>query len=93
MTGYKATVGTQYSGGVENFPRFLEDWTNLTFTYSGSLDALLNIQQATGNWVYGGNVYQAPVRNWSYGMSATSLPPGTPKVRLVQKLSQVQPFN
>ncbi len=93
MTGNKGTAGTQYSGGVENFPRFLENWSGVTFTYSGSLVSYWNSQQATGNWVYGGNVYQAPTRNWSYGMNPANLPPGVPKVRIVQKIGQMQPLN
>jgi len=93
MTGYVPTVGTQYSGGVENFPRFLEDWSPSTLTYSGSLNALWYSQQATGNWVYGGNVYQAPTRNWSYGMNPANLPPGVPKVRIVWKIGQMQRLN
>ncbi len=93
MTGRHQTAGTQYSGGVENFPRFLENWSTSTFTYSGSLVNLWYSQQATGNWLYGGNVYQAPTRNWSYGMNPANLPPGVPKVRIVWKIGQMQRLN
>ena len=40
-----------YSGGVENFPRFLEDWSGKTFTYYGSMLELYNSQQ--GYWALG----------------------------------------
>ncbi len=81
MTGNVATVGSQYSGGVENFPRFLENWSGKEFEYSGSLVCLWESEHATGNWVYGGRVYEAPTRNWSYAMDLNNLPPGTPRVR------------
>ena len=85
ISGNKDTQGSQYSGGVENFPRFLENWTNKTFTYKGSLICLWQSQQATGNWVYGSPVYTAPNRNWQYGIDASNLPPGTPRVRNIEK--------
>ena len=84
MAGNKNTVGRQYSGGVENFPRFLETWSDKTFTYSGSLICLWESQQATGDWGYGSPVYTAPIRDWSYGIDA-SLPPGTPRVRNIAR--------
>ncbi|MDD5712248.1 MAG: PilX N-terminal domain-containing pilus assembly protein [Smithellaceae bacterium] len=87
MGGNKNSSSGQYSGGVENFIRFLENWTNKTFTYRGSLICLWQSQQATGNWRYGSPVYTAPIRNWSYGISANNLPPGTPRVRNVYKVS------
>lgn len=86
MTGHVATHGTQYSGGVENLLRFLEKWNGKTFSYSGSLISLWQSKKATGNWIYGSPIYEAPTRNWSYGIDFSNLPPGTPVVRLVQKV-------
>ena len=37
ISGNVPTGGGYYSGGVENFPRFLEDWSNKVFTYYGSM--------------------------------------------------------
>jgi Tfp pilus assembly protein PilX len=87
MTGNVPTdaVINQYSGGLENFPRFLEKWSGQTFTYNGSLVCLWKSEQATGNWLYGPPVYKAPIRNWSYGLDINNMPPGTPFVRLIQK--------
>ena len=65
MAGNKDTVGTQYSGGVENFMRFLETWSGKTLTYAGSLTCLWQSQQATGNWPGTGTVYNPPTRNWA----------------------------
>jgi hypothetical protein len=90
MTGHVATNGTEYSGGVENFPRFLEKWSGKTLTYRGSLISLWQSEKATGSWLYGSPVYEAPTRVWSYGIDYNNLPPGTPNVRLVQKVCWYQ---
>ena len=80
MTGNTNTVGSQYSGGLENFVRFLENWSNVNYNYSGSLVCLWQSQKATAPWPNTGTVYNPPNRNWSFGMNASSMPPGTPKV-------------
>jgi hypothetical protein len=93
MAGNKDTAGTQYSGGVENFMRFLENWSGRTLNYSGSLTCLWQSQQATGNWPGTGTVYNPPTRNWVYGMSLANLPPGTPRVRNIQRTAWRQVLN
>ncbi len=40
------TTGEGYSGGLENFPRLLENWSGKTFTYQGSLVCLWQSQRA-----------------------------------------------
>jgi len=88
ISGNKNTAGSQYSGGVENFPRFLENWPGKNFNYSGSLICLWESQQATGDWYYGSTThptYTAPNRNWEYGIDPANLPPGTPRVRNIEK--------
>jgi hypothetical protein len=73
-----------YSGGVENFPRFLEEWgSSRIFTYNGSMVVMFPSRFATGRWGMS-NVYAPPARNWAFDlnfMDATKLPPGTPEVR------------
>ncbi len=90
MTGNTDTVGSSYNGGLENLPRFLEDWSGgTTFTYSGAIVDLWNSEQATGQWFYGGNFYKAPVRNWGYDTmfsDPANMPPGTPSVQAVQRI-------
>jgi hypothetical protein len=66
--------GDNYSGGAENFPRFLEDWSNATLTYYGSMVELFSSQQATGIWG-NGNVYNPPTRNWHYDTDFDAHPP------------------
>ena len=89
MTGNVNTTSSNYNGGLENLPRFLEDWkyANIKFIFSGSLVNLWNSQQATSPWSYGG-YYTAPVREWSYDTALddpTKLPPKTPVIRVFQR--------
>jgi hypothetical protein len=75
----------KYSGGVENFPRFLEDWSGRTFTYNGSMVVMFESQFATGFWPgTGGNFYNPPVRKWAFDINFLDynrLPPATPQVQ------------
>ena len=80
----------QYSGGLENFPRFHENWNgNRTYTYRGSWVSLNRPRHVNGDWGQG-NVYSAPARNWDYDTSfnnAANLPPLSPRfVYLKQEL-------
>ena len=64
-----------YSGGAENFPRFLEAWDSQKFTYYGSMVELFQSKQAIGEWTYGGNVYGAPDRQWYFDNNFKIKPP------------------
>jgi hypothetical protein len=64
-----------YSGGAENFPRFLEDWSGNTFTYYGSMVELYKSQQATGEWTNRTSVYSPPVRQWYFDNNFKVKPP------------------
>jgi hypothetical protein len=74
-----------YSGGVENFPRFLEDWNGRTFTYNGSMVVMYDSQFATSFWPgTGGSFYNPPVRMWAFDknfLDYNKLPPATPQVQ------------
>ena len=66
------------SGGAHNFPRFLENWNNVNFTYYGSLVEAFRSESATGLWQTG-NVYYWPNRNWNFDTNfLTQQPPGYP---------------
>lgn len=82
VTGNQDTVeGGAYNGGLENLPRFHENWSGKKCTLKGSFVNLWNSQHATGNWVYGTPYYTAPNRVWSYDTafnSVANLPPYTP---------------
>jgi hypothetical protein len=91
FTGIVATSGDNYSGGVENLLRLLEDWSGDTLTYEGSLVVMFTSETATGIWKNTGsdnNVYNAPTRNWSFDvqfLDSTKLPPGTSYVRSISR--------
>jgi hypothetical protein len=63
-----------YSGGAENFPRFLESWDKVKFTYYGSMLELYQSKQAVGEWTMS-NVYDAPDRQWYFDTNFKTKPP------------------
>ena len=66
-----------YSGGLNNFPRFLEDWSNKDFVYKGSMIELFASGVATGEWDTG-SIYVPPNRDWSFdGNFLDNPPPGS----------------
>ena len=67
-----------YSGGAENFPRFLENWDGKAFTYYGSMVELYKSQQSIGAWACCGPVYSPPIRQWYFDNNfKTNPPPGS----------------
>jgi hypothetical protein len=83
--------GGAYNGGLENYPRFHENWNGArTLTYSGSFVSLGRPRRNAGVWVFGGTHYTAPVRVWGYDTmfnDAANLPPLSPRfVYLRQEL-------
>lgn len=54
----------RYSGGAENYPRFLEDWSGVVFCYHGSMIMAFESEQAYYGWKGTGTVYNAPKRYW-----------------------------
>lgn len=87
-----------YGGGLENLPRFLEDWSGgKVCTITGSLVCFQPAQVATSLWSGAAGsqpcVYSPPVRVWSFDtrfLTPSRLPPFTPKaVRIVQNVSWV----
>jgi len=80
VTGQVPSGSGFYSGGGENFVRFLEDWqkNSNTFTYYGSMVELFNSLQGTGKWQANASTYKAPGLHWYYDTNFQSgSPPGT----------------
>lgn len=81
LTGVVETTLGKYSGGMENFPRFLETWdTGNPFTYNGSMVKMFPSLYATNAWGKS-DVYVPPKRDWSYDVNFNNpnkLPPLTP---------------
>jgi len=97
--GIVPSNGANYSGGVENFLRLLEDWSNASdgrnngkptpLTYNGSIVVMFPSQYATNNWSYG-NYYTAAQRVWAFDLNFLSqkgLPPLTPEVYAIIRQS------
>ena len=81
VTGNHETFVGDYNGGLENLPRFHETWSNKNCNIVGSFVNTWYSRYATGEWVYGGDRYKAPRRNWNYDTafnSVANLPPFTP---------------
>ena len=88
LTGNTETgsPGHNYNGGLENLPRFLEDWDGRDFKWRGSAVDLWYSRQNTGAW--GSDYYRPPNRNWAFDtdlLDPDNMPPGTPMVNIVQR--------
>ena len=86
ITGNVETTGSNYNGGFENLPRFLETWSGKRFTWKGSMVNLWYSKQANGDW--SGSYYTPPVRDWYYDTDLddpTKLPPETPVFRIFRR--------
>ena len=86
LEGIVPSYGNNYSGGVENFLRMLEDWGNgsVTLTYNGSIMVMFDSEYATNVWPGTGSVYNPPNRVWSFDTNfliQADLPPLTPQFR------------
>ena len=64
VAGNVPTTTTSYSGGIENFTRFHEDWGGKYLTLYGAMALLFDSMQATGRWSSAD--YGAPNRRWYY---------------------------
>ena len=88
LTGNVPSNHANYSGGVENFPRFLENWSSVNFYYNGSMVEMFPSQIANAPWPGTGTVYSPPNRNWTFDTNfqdPSKLPPLTPKVIYLQR--------
>jgi hypothetical protein len=82
---------SRLSGGMHNFPRFLEDWlsANRRWNYVGSFIPLYHSTQALGPWWYvsPNSIYFAPIRDWAFDdtfKDPNKLPPGTPVFQYIE---------
>ena len=88
LAGEMDTTAGHYSGGMENFPRFLENWgSGNIFTYNGSMIKMFPSLYATNVWG-STNVYNPPARNWTFDTNFENpmmLPPLTPSLQVVNR--------
>ncbi len=81
VTGNTPTTTNGYNGGLENLPRFHENWSGKTASIVGSFINLWESKLCTGKWIYGSDRYTAPNRDWSYDTdfnNLANLPPFPP---------------
>lgn len=92
-----ATVNYGGDGGVHNFLRYLEDWSNVTSHYRGSMVSFYYSQYATGIYkAVASTVYSPPVRSYEFDtdfLNNSNLPPGTPMFRDVENVGGHQDFS
>lgn len=84
-----------YNGGLENYPRFHEDWSGgKVLTYRGSFVSLGTPRHVNGPW--SAQSYNPPNRDWNYDTSfnnAANLPPITPRFVYLRQELFVRDFN
>ncbi len=91
ITNSSLTPG--YNGGLENYPRFSENWGGKTLTYRGSFVSLGIPVHVKGRWSR--QKYNAPNRNWDYDLDfndADNLPPLTPRFVYLRQESFIRNF-
>ncbi len=103
LGGVDTTAVGDYNGGLENYPRFHEDWSGgRALNYQGSFVSLGEPQRVDGDWcgtggssTSGCNIYKPPVRNWNFDPAfgdVANLPPLTPRFVYVQQVLFTEDF-
>jgi len=88
LTGVVETTLGHYSGGMENFPRFLETWGKVQFWYNGSMIKMFPSLYATNAWNNNNNIYKPPTRRWAFDTNFRDhlrQPPLTPSHLVVRR--------
>jgi hypothetical protein len=99
LAGIDQTTPGVYNGGLENYPRFHEDWGGRTLGYRGSFVSLGTPRHSTGPWCGTGggcNIYNPPGRNWDYDtdfQNVANLPPLTPRFVAVEQILFTENFH
>ena len=89
VAGNVPTTSSSYSGGIENFTRFHEDWGNDYLTIYGALALLFDSAQAKGPWSAAS--YSPPSRRWYYDtLLQDNNPPGFRVARTYERGRWVQ---
>ncbi|MDX2183507.1 MAG: hypothetical protein SFW08_05920 [Gemmatimonadaceae bacterium] len=84
---------TNYGGGLENLPRFLEQWNGRALNMRGSLVSLWPSAYTT--WWWRSSYYTAPMRPWVFDTRfrmIDSLPPRTPNVTALGQVTVRQGY-
>jgi hypothetical protein len=93
--GNSSTGESRLNGGMQNFPRFLEDWSAQRWNFVGSLIPLYHSTQAVGPYNADSTIYSPPERNWAFDITyrdPNKLPPGTPQFQYIEPTAFRQVF-
>jgi hypothetical protein len=89
ITGIVPTTGPDnmhFSGGIQNLPRMLENWSSSTLWLNTSIVTLFDSAQATNQFLNPNAYYSPPTRQFSFDLNFTDptrpLPSGTPIILL-----------
>ncbi len=91
LTGNQETQPGSYNGGLENLPRFHENWSGVSCNIRGSFVNTFLSEIGQGSWGCGNDVYSPPIRNWDYDLDFNdfnNLPPFTPYVVTITRVVQ-----
>ncbi len=100
LTGTVPSTGSsssQFSGGVHNLTRLLEDWNSpstRTLTLNTAIMKLFNSETATHQFENPGNYYDPPTRKFSYDLNfqdPAKQPPGVPCALVLVRLNWAMP--
>lgn len=100
LTGIVPSTGSsssQFSGGVHNLPRLLEDWNSpstRTLTLNTAILNLFTSKIATHQFVNPGTYYDPPTRRFSYDLNfqdPAKQPPGVPSALVLVRLNWAVP--
>ena len=89
-----STLTPGYNGGLENYPRFSENWGSATLTYKGSFVSTGTPLHVSGTWSE--QDYGVPARNWDYDTlfnAAQNLPPLAPRFVYLKQESFTRNYN
>jgi hypothetical protein len=100
LAGVDVTSAGNYNGGLENYPRFHEDWSRAaanpqpTLSYRGSFVSLSTPAHASGAWCGTGTTCKH-LQSWDYDSlfnDVAMLPPLTPRFVAVQQTVLTEDF-
>lgn len=83
-----------YNGGLENYPRFAENWSGINWNYRGSFVSIDQPLYVSGTWK--SQAYNPPNRNWDYDQNFNdprNLPPLTPQFVVLKQESFIRSFD
>jgi hypothetical protein len=89
-----SSAPSQFSGGVVNYPRLLENWSSASLWLNTSMICMYPSMIATNQWQAPGVYYDAPTRQFNFNTNylvQSKQPPNSPCFGLIQKAKWTVP--